>query len=145
MASTPYQFTNPSPNEISQTLHDAKVIAVVGLSPDPSRPSYRVARYLLSQGYRIVPVTPNAEEVLGERAYPELQSIPFDIDIVDVFRRSDQVGPHVDEAIAKGVKTVWLQLGIRNDEAAQRAEQAGIRMIMDRCIAVDHRNLCGVV
>jgi predicted CoA-binding protein len=129
--------------EMEQLLRETKVIAVVGLSADPSRPSYGVARYLKSQGYQIVPVTPAASEVLGERAYPDLLSIPFDVDLVDVFRRSELVGPHVDEAIQKGVKGVWMQLGVRNPEAAALAEQHGIQVVMDRCLAVEHRRLLG--
>lgn len=129
--------------EMERLLRETRVIAVVGLSADPSRPSYGVARYLQSQGYQIVPVTPTAGEVLGEQAYPDLLSIPFDVDLVDVFRRSELVGPHVDEAIQKGVKGIWMQLGVRNPEAAVRAEQHGISVVMNLCLAVEHRRLLG--
>lgn len=129
--------------EMERLLRETRVIAVVGLSADPSRPSYGVARYLQSQGYQIVPVTPTAGEVLGEQAYPDLLSIPFDVDLVDVFRRSELVGPHVDEAIQKGVKGIWMQLGVRNPEAAARAEQHGISVVMNLCLAVEHRRLLG--
>ncbi len=130
-----------SDDTIQRVLQETRTIAVVGLSNDPTRPSYGVARYLQSQGYRIVPVTRAATEVLGEQAYPDLLAVPFEVDLVDVFRRSEAVGPHVDEAIQKGVKTVWMQLGVRNEEAAQRARDAGIEVIMDRCIAIEHQRL----
>lgn len=129
--------------EMERLLRETRVIAVVGLSADPSRPSYGVARYLQRQGYRIVPVTPTAGEVLGEQAYPDLLSIPFDVDLVDLFRRSELVEPHVDEAIEKGVKGIWMQLGVRHPEAAARAEQHGIAVVMDLCLAVEHRRLLG--
>lgn len=129
--------------QMEQLLRETKVIAVVGLSADPARPSYGVARYLQSQGYQIVPVTPTTSEVLGEQAYPDLLSIPFDVDLVDVFRRSELVGPHVEEAIQKGVKGIWMQLGVRNPTAAAEAEQHGIQVVMDRCLAVEHRRLLG--
>jgi predicted CoA-binding protein len=129
--------------EMRQLLRETRVIAVVGLSPDLSRPSYGVARYMQSQGYRIVPVTPMADEVLGERAYADLLSIPFEVDLVDIFRRSELVGPHVAEAIQKGVKGVWMQLGVRNPAAAEEARQHGIQVVMDRCLAVEHRRLLG--
>lgn len=129
--------------EMAQLLRETKVIAVVGLSPDRTRPSYGVARYMQSQGYQIVPVTPMASEVLDEQAYPDLLSIPFAVDLVDVFRRSEAVGPHVDEAIQKNVKGIWMQLGVRNPAAAAAAEQHGIQVVMDRCLAVEHRRLLG--
>lgn len=129
-------------NTLDDTIHDilknSHVIAVVGLSNDTSRPSYGVARYMQQQGYTIVPVTPKADEVLGERAYHDLLSVPFDVDIVNIFRRSETVGPHVEEAIQKGAKTVWMQLGIRNDEAAEQARTAGLHVITDLCIKIEH-------
>jgi uncharacterized protein len=128
-------------DQIRQMLEEAKVIAVVGLSSNPGRASLGVARYLQSQGYRIVPVNPHEHEVLGERAYPDLRSIPFDVDIVDLFRRSEFVGGHVDEAIAKCAKLIWMQLGVRDPAAAERAREAGIAVVMDRCLAVEHRRL----
>ena len=126
-----------------QALIGARTVAVVGLSGKPSRPSYGVARYLQSQGYRIIPVNPNVTEVLGERAYPDLISVPDAIDMVDIFRRSDKVAPTVDEAISKGVQTIWMQLGVIDRDAAKRAEEAGITVVMDRCAAVEHRRLVG--
>jgi uncharacterized protein len=128
---------------LRQAMIGARTIAVVGLSDNPARPSHGVARYLQSQGYRIIPVNPNIQEVLGEQAYPDLISVPDAIDLVDVFRRSDQVAPTVDEAITKGVSTIWMQLGVVDEQAAQRARDAGITVIMDRCLAVEHRRLVG--
>jgi predicted CoA-binding protein len=124
-----------------QALQVARVIAVVGLSDKPSRPSYGVAQYLQAQGYRIVPINPNLEEVLGEQAYPDLIAVSFDIDLVDIFRRSEVVGPHVDEAIKKGVKTIWMQIGVRDEKAAQRAREAGLQVVMDRCTKIEHMRL----
>ncbi len=128
---------------LRQALLGARNIAVVGLSDNPSRPSYGVARYLQSQGYRIIPVNPNITEVLGEQAYPDLISIPDVVDMVDIFRRSDQVAPHVDEAITKGVLTIWMQIGVVDQQSARRATEAGITVIMDRCALVEHRRLVG--
>lgn len=130
-------------NALRQLLRTTRVIAVVGLSDDPARPSYSVARYLQAQGYQIVPINPDVSEVLGEAAYPDLASVPVEIDLVDIFRRADAVGPHVDEAIQKGTKAVWLQLGIRNDAALQKAERHGLQAVQDLCIAVEHRRLIG--
>ncbi|MCU0494321.1 MAG: CoA-binding protein [Chloroflexaceae bacterium] len=130
-------------DELSQILREAKTIAVVGLSPDQGAASYGVAKYLQRQGYRIVPVNPNASEVLGEKAYPDLLSIPFEVDVVDIFRRPESVGPHVEEAIQKGVKAVWMQLGIRNEQAAAAARNAGLPVVMDRCMKIEHYRLFG--
>jgi predicted CoA-binding protein len=130
-------------DQLRQILQQTRAIAVVGLSNNPARPSYGVTRYMQAQGYTIVPINPELTEAFGERAYPDLLSVPFEIDLVDVFRRSELVGPHVDEAIQKGVKTVWMQLGVRNEQAAQRARAAGIDVVMDRCILVEHRRLFG--
>ena len=128
---------------LRQALIGARNIAVVGLSDRPSRPSYGVARYLKEQGYRIIPVNPNITEALGEKAYPDLTSVPDPIDLVDIFRRSSQVGPVVDEAITRGVQTIWMQLGIVDEAAAARARDAGITVIMNRCTLVEHRRLVG--
>jgi predicted CoA-binding protein len=128
---------------LRQALIGARNIAVVGLSDRPSRPSYGVARYLKEQGYRIIPVNPNITEVFGEKAYPDLTSVPDAIDLVDIFRRSSQVGPVVDEAITKGVQTIWMQLGIVDEAAAARARAAGITVIMNRCTVIEHRRLVG--
>lgn len=116
---------------VEQQLSESKVIAVVGLSPKPERDSHRVAKYLQSVGYCIIPVNPMAEEVLGEKSYPDLKSVPEKIDMVDVFRRSELVDPVVDEAVEVGAKYVWMQDGVVNEEAAERARSAGIPVIMD--------------
>ena len=116
-------------------------MAVVGLSPNPSRPSHRVAVYLQANGYRIVPVNPNATEVLGERCYPNLAAIPHSVELVDIFRRSEDVAVVVDEAIQVGAAAVWMQLGIVNEASATLAEDAGLDVVMDRCTAIEHRNL----
>ena len=121
----------------------ARNIAVVGLSDKPARPSHDVARYLQRQGYRIIPVNPNVQEVLGEQAYPDLISIPDVVDLVSIFRRSEHVAPTVDEAISKGVQVIWMQLGVVDQQAARRAEEAGITVVMDRCIKVEHGRLIG--
>lgn len=111
--------------------------AVVGLTANPSRPAYGVARFLQQRGKRIVPVNPAAETVHGEQGYTSLADIPFDVDVVDVFRRSDLAGAHVDEAVAKGAKAVWLQLDVIDEAAADRAQAAGLDVVMDRCPAID--------
>ena len=111
--------------------------AVVGLSGDPSRDAFGVARLLQSRGKRIVPVHPSAQEVHGEPGYASLQDIPFPVDVVDVFRRSDQAGAHVDEAIAIGAQAVWLQLGVVDHDAAERARHAGLDVVVDRCPAIE--------
>jgi len=133
----------PTDAELRGALGRAKTIAVVGLSDKPERDSNEVARYLQSQGYRIVPVNPMVTEVLGEKAYPSLAAIPPEVrvDIVDVFRRSDQVPPVVDEAIARGAPVVWMQLGVANPEAAAKARAAGETVFEDLCIMVQHRRL----
>ena len=129
--------------ELREILGRARTIAVVGLSDKPERDSNEIARYLQSQGYRVVPVNPMLTEVLGEKAYPSLAAIPPDVkvDIVDVFRRSDQVPPIVDEAIARGDRVVWMQLGVEHPEAAAKARAAGITVLENLCIMVQHRRL----
>ncbi|HJO63099.1 MAG: CoA-binding protein [Desulfobacterales bacterium] len=112
-------------------LRNTKTIAVVGLSDNPDRDSYRVSRYMQNHGYRIIPVNPTIEETLGERSYPDLKSIPEPIDMVNLFRRSELVPPVVDEAIEVGVKYIWMQDGVINPESAAKAEAAGILVIMD--------------
>jgi len=129
---------NPTPDQIRSLLREVKIIAVVGLSPRTERPSYRVSRAMQGFGYRIVPVRPAVTEVLGEKAYARLSDIPFPVDLVDVFRNADEVGPIVDECIALGVKRLWLQDGVVNEEAAERARAAGITVVMDRCVWRDY-------
>jgi len=128
-------------NRISELLHTSRTIAVVGLSGKRYRPSYGVAEYLQRSGYRIIPVNPLETEVLGERAYPDLDSVPGPVDIVDIFRRSEFVPEIVEAAIRKGAKVIWMQEGVIHEEAAARAEAAGLAVIMDRCILKDHRRL----
>lgn len=126
---------------IEQILKGTKVIAVVGLSPDVTKDSYRVAHYLKEQGFRVIPVNPTASEVLGEKSYPDLKSIPDKIDLVDIFRRPEFVPAIVDEAIAVGAKAVWMQQDIVHEGAAKTAEKAGLDVVMDRCAMVEHRAL----
>ena len=124
-------------------LHEARTIAVVGLSPRPTRPSNSVARYLQRSGYRVVPVNPGHDTILGARSYPTLTAAAADhtIDVVDVFRRSEVVGPVVDEAITVHPRLIWLQVGVVDETSAERAASAGIPMVMDRCLMVDHQSL----
>ena len=122
-------------------LRNAKTIAVVGLSRRRSRPSYGVSEYMQSRGYRIIPVNPNATEVLGEKAYASLDEIPGHVDIVDVFRRSEFVPEIVDAAIRIGVRGVWMQEGVVHDDAAARARAAGLEVVMDHCILKEHRKM----
>jgi predicted CoA-binding protein len=119
--------------------------AVVGCSPDPSRDSHGVAAYLQALGYRVIPVHPGTDEVLGQRCYPDLGSIPAEtpVDVVDIFRRSDEAGRHVDEAVEIGATAVWLQLGVMDDAAAERAAAAGLDVVMDRCPKIEHPRLYG--
>ena len=119
-------------------LISARTIAVVGLSPDPRRPSHGVARYLQRAGYRIIPVNPNVDEVLGERAYPSLRQISEAVDVVEVFRRSEFVGPIVDDAIAIKASAVWLQDGVVDEAAAERARASGLDVVMDDCMMRRH-------
>ena len=126
---------------ISEILHSARTIAVIGLSGKRYRPSYGVAEYLKRAGYRIIPVNPEETEVLGEKSYPDLDSIPEPVDVVDIFRRSEFVPEIVEAAIRKGAKVVWMQEGVIHEEAARRAEQAGLAVVMDHCILKDHRRL----
>lgn len=122
-----------------EILRTARTVAVVGLSPDPSRPSHTVASYLKRQGYRIIPVNPTVPEVLGEKSYPDLRSVPEPVDVVDVFRRPEFVPDIVEDAIAIGAKAVWLQEGVVHPQAAERARQAGLRVVMDRCMLKEHQ------
>lgn len=132
--------SNASNAEIDALLASARTVAVVGLSNTPERDSYQVASYLKQHGYRIVPVNPGVSEILGEKAYPNLLAIPAEvrIDVVDIFRRPDAIPAIVDEAIARGVKAVWMQLGLAVNAAADKARQAGLQVVMDRCIKVEH-------
>lgn len=131
-------FKNPSGEEIGRLLADAKTIAVVGLSPRPDRPSHGVAAAMQGFGYRIVPVHPAVDAVLGEKAYPDLDHLPGPVDIVDVFRAPEHVDAIVDQCIAHKLPALWLQEGVVNEAAAERARDAGIMVVMDRCIYKDY-------
>lgn len=122
---------------IERVLADYRTWAVVGLSANPARASYRVAAFLQARGFRVIPVNPVIDEILGETAYPDLASIPGPVEVVDIFRRSSRAGVHVDEAIAIGAKAVWLQLDVIDEEAGKRARDAGLDVIMDRCPAIE--------
>jgi hypothetical protein len=126
------------PDTIQTILNDCRAIAVVGLSSNPLRPSYGVAQYMQEHGYRIIPVNPNETEVLGERAYASLRDVPEAFALVDVFRRSEDAGAVVDEAIALNARAVWLQEGVIDEAAAARAEAAGLLVVMDRCLLKEH-------
>ncbi len=135
---------NPESSEIDRILKTVKTIAVVGLSPKDDRPSFRVASYLKEHGYRIIPVRPAVKEILGEPAYGALSEIPADIsvDMVDIFRRSEEVMPVVEEAIARGdVKVIWMQEGVVNNAAREAALAKGLSVVMDRCAMKEHRRM----
>lgn len=117
-----------------EILKSSRVVAVVGLSDNPERPSNQVARYLKAQGYKVIPVNPVVKEVLGEIAYSDLGSIPEPVDVVDIFRKSEDVPPIVEEAIKIGAKAVWMQEGVISEVAAQQAREAGLKVVMDRCM-----------
>lgn len=127
--------------ELKQILTDSQVIAVVGHSDKPDRTSYQIAQFLRRNGYKVYPVNPTVKEIDGETAYASLADIPEAIDIVNVFRRSEHLESVVDEAIAVGAKTVWAQLGVIDEEAARKAQAAGLSMVMDRCIKVEYNRL----
>lgn len=124
-------------------LVSAKTIASVGLSSNPQKESYWIVSYLKDQGYRVIPVNPTADEILGEKSYPDLESVPDKIDVVQIFRKSEDVLPVVESAIKAGAKVVWMQEGIVNEEAAQKAREAGLQVVMDACMRVTHRRLIG--
>jgi predicted CoA-binding protein len=124
-----------------EILNSSRVVAVVGLSSKPERLSYKVASYLKQQGYRIIPVNPTEKEILGEPCYPDLASVPEPIDVVDIFRRSEEVPPIVEEAIKIGAKAVWMQEGVVNKEAAARARKSGLMVVMDKCMRKEHQKL----
>jgi hypothetical protein len=128
---------------IRRILEQHKTIAMVGLSPKEDRPSNIVARYLLARGYTVIPVNPGQKEILGLPCYPDLKSIPVRVDMVDVFRNSAEVPPIAEDAIAIGAKSLWLQLGVINPQAAEAAAQAGLDVVMDHCTKIEHARLCG--
>jgi len=128
---------------MKEILLSAKTIASFGLSSNEEKESYWIVSYLKEQGYRIIPVNPTATEILGEKVYPDLESIPDQVDVVQVFRKSEDVPPVVDAAIKIGAKVVWMQAGIVNEEAAQKARAAGLQVVMDACMRVTHQRLIG--
>ena len=130
-------------SEAEIQLRESKTIAVVGMSPRPNRPSHYVAKYLMEQGYKVIPVNPAVEEVLGMKSYPDIVSIPERVDMVDIFRRSSQVTPVVEDAIEAGAQFIWMQDGIINEEAAAKARAAGMSVVMDNCPLREHSRLYG--
>lgn len=124
-----------------EILSEAKTIATVGFSRRETKPSHYVPRYLMNHGYKVIPVNPHADEVAGEKAYPDLESIPVAVDLVQLFRPSDRVAPYVKAAIEIGAKYIWMQQGIANEQAARVAREAGLKVVMDRCAMVEHRRL----
>ena len=123
---------------LRRILTENRVIAVVGLSAKRHRPSYSVAKYLLEHGYRVIPVNPSYQEVLGQKCYPSLRDIPERVDIVDCFRRSAEIMPVAEDAIAVGAKVLWMQIGVINEAAAEKARKAGLDVVMDRCIKIEY-------
>jgi len=134
-------FQNPPDDVIREILGHPRRIAVVGCSPDPHRDSHRIARLLIEKGHTVVPVNPSVPDVLGQIAYPSLRAVPGVIGMVDIFRRADQAGAIVDDAIAIGAPVVWMQLGVVDEAAAARAQAAGLTVVMDRCPAIEYRRL----
>jgi predicted CoA-binding protein len=132
-----------SDKTMKDILLSTKTIASFGLSSDPRKESYGIVQYLKNQGYRIIPVNPTATEILGEKSYPDLESVPEKIDVVQVFRKPEDVPPVVDGAIKVGAKVVWMQEGIVNEEAAQKARDAGLQVVMDACMRATHQRLIG--
>lgn len=129
--------------QLKQILLDSKTIAVVGLSANEMRPSYFAAKYMQDHGYKIIPVNPNYDEILGEKCYPDLLSIPDPIDMVDLFQRSERVMPFVEQAIEIQARVVWMQLGVINEDAARLASEAGLEVVMDRCVKIEYARLFG--
>jgi predicted CoA-binding protein len=134
---------NPPEHEIAELLRQSRTIAVVGCSPKPDRTSHQITRFLIEAGYRVFPVHPKAETILGQRVFPSLAAIPEPIDIVNVFRKPEFTPPIAEAAVAVGAKALWLQLGIANAESYRVATEGGLTCVMDRCIAVMHRQLLG--
>lgn len=134
-------WQNPDPEEISKIIRASKTIAVVGMSSKPDRASHRVGKYLMSQGFNVIPVNPRETEILGRKCYSDLNSIEENIDLVDIFRKSDDTPPIVGQALASGVRFVWLQEGIISQKSYEIAEKAGIPIVMDRCLLKEHKRL----
>lgn len=134
---------NEDINTLRRILRECRVLAVVGLSANWWRPSYFAAKYMIDHGYTVIPVNPQYQEVLGQKCYPTLRDIPVKVDMVDCFRKSEEIGPLADEAIAIGAKVLWMQLGVINEAAAEKARQAGLDVVMDRCVKIEHARLFG--
>jgi predicted CoA-binding protein len=134
-------FQNPPDETIKEVLATPQTVAVVGCSPNPARDSHRIAKLLKAKGHRVIPVNPGHQEILDEKCYASLRDIPEKVDMVDIFRRSEQVAPIIDQAIATGAKIVWMQLGVIDERAAAKAQQAGLIVVMDRCPAIEYRRL----
>jgi predicted CoA-binding protein len=134
---------NEDINTLRRILKQSKAIAVVGLSADWWRPSYFAAKYMQEHGYRVIPVNPRYPEILGEKCYASLRDIPERVDIVDCFRKSEDIAPIVDDAIAIGAKVLWMQIGVINHAAAEKARAAGLEVVMDRCVKIEHARLFG--
>jgi predicted CoA-binding protein len=132
---------NPPDEEVVELLKSAKTVAVVGISHKEDRDSYKVAKYLKEHGYKIIPVNPKYKEVLGEPCYPDLKSVPEKIDVVDIFRNIDAIPGIVDEAINVGAGAVWMQLGLAHNESAEKARQAGLKVVMNKCMKIEHQRL----
>jgi predicted CoA-binding protein len=134
-------FQNPPDDAIRAVLAKSQTVAVVGCSPNPERDSHRIAKLLQSRGHRVIPVNPGHRSILGETCYARLRDIPDQVDMVDIFRRSEEVTPIVDEAIEVGARIVWMQLGVIDERAAAAAQAAGLTVVMDRCPAIEYRRL----
>ena len=141
MTERPEPEAPADPREVAAVLKDYRVVAVVGLSENPERPSYQVAQYLQNHGYRIIPVNPGCRQVLGEPCYPSLKDIPFPVEVVDIFRKVEDIPAIVDEAIAAGAKAVWMQLGLEEPGSARKARKAGLKVVMNRCMKMEHAAL----
>lgn len=130
-----------SEKQLKSLLSESRTIAIVGMSPKSQRPSNSVAAYLIAQGYKVIPINPGHNQILGLTCYPELKAVPTPVDIVDIFRKSSEVEAIVEQAVDIGARAVWMQQGVINDEAAGRAVEAGLVAVMDRCIKVEHSRL----
>ncbi len=132
---------NIEESDLKRILGETKTIAVVGLSADPTKDSHRVAAYLKARGYHIIPINPGAQEILGEKSYPNLESIPERVDVVDVFRRSEHMPEIAEHAVKIGTKVLWMQMGITNEDAAKTAQAGGLEVVQDRCMMAEHSRL----
>lgn len=134
---------NPNSREIEEILRNSKVIAIIGVSRNPEKDSHKVAKYLMEKGYKVIPVNPNAKEILGRKCYPRLEEVEGKIDVVDIFRPPEEVPEIVETAKKKGAKVVWMQVGIVNNQAAEKAKKMGMRVVMNKCIMLEHKRLLG--